>query len=394
MTGKRNLNLLQIGYGTILVSFLYKYSFLAELPLLGLWNWSIMLDVLGIGILLLQIYINKYKPLQLAAFLLVGALLGVSAFNAKNTMYLLTFLMVVAAKRVNIRKLIETDLKIRIPMTLGIMLLSLLGAITDRVEQRTGGMLRHSLGFSHSNNLGAMLFIIALYWFFLKHKHFKLKDYAGIAALGVFCQVVTDSRTSTLMIALVFLVELLDTLIRLFNKSDRLRDVLLRIGALLFIFVPGLSVYFGYNYSVTNLVHLTLNQLLNSRLYLAYVALKNNGLTLLGQYIEVIPWNVATVAETTNAIDNAYMYTLINFGIVTFIIVLWAIWRIYRYSLNIKDRTISLCLLLLIVEGFVEAKVFHVGENIFLLYFASTLFSGNAEGRMIRQRRKRMRFIF
>lgn len=391
MGKKRETDLLQIGYGMILISFLYKYSFLAELPLLGAVNWSAVLETLGVGVLLLQIYINKYKPALLISFVLVGGLLSISAFNTKNTMYLLTFVIVVAAKRINIRKLIVTDLKIRVPMAIGIVLLSMAGIITDRVEQRMGGSLRHSFGFTHPNNLGAMLFIVSLYWFYLKHKRFKLRDYVGIAALGVMCQTMTDSRTSTAMIALIFLVEALDSLIGLFHKSARTRRLLLKYGMLMIVIVPSISIYFGYCYSAGNLFHLALDQFLSSRLYLASVALKNNGLTMLGQFIQVIPWSVATVAETTNAIDNAYMYTLINFGIVTFAIMIWTIWRIYRYSLTENDHSVCVCLLIMIVAGFVENKIFHVGENVFLLCFASTLFASKTNRALVWRRRRWVR---
>lgn len=108
-----------------------------------------------------------------------------------------------------------------------------------------------------------------------------------------------------------------------------------------------------------------------------HTAFKNNGITLLGQYIKVIPWTSNVIAEETNVVDNLYGYILINFGAIFFTVVILTLVISYIYASKKDERKICLCILFFIIAGFCENKMLYIGTNIFTLYIAVALYQSS-----------------
>ena len=71
----------------------------------------------------------------------------------------------------SIDKLIAIDLKVRVPLIFLVCALGYSGVILNRLDYdiRGLGLDRQALGFTHPNNLGAMMMVITIYLFYILH---------------------------------------------------------------------------------------------------------------------------------------------------------------------------------------------------------------------------------
>lgn len=327
------------------------------------------------------LFLNRYKIKQYILLIIIGILFLISAYRTENYQFIITFIFILSATRMSIDKLIDIDLKIRVPLIFIVCALGYFGVILNRLDYDIRGLRleRQALGFTHPNNLGAMMMVITIYLFYKKHKNFGLQDYLLLLFADYICWSVAVSRTSSIIITGVILVECLDSIITFFVNGvllQRIKCIAIRIAGLLTLIIPLGSIYLGMNYSTTP-IYLTLDSLFSSRFYLMHTAFKNNGITLLGQYIKVTAWTSNVIAEETNAVDNLYGYILINFGIIFFVIVILTLVISYIYAYKKDERKICLCILFFIIAGFCENKMFYIGANVFTLYIAVALYQSS-----------------
>ena len=364
----------KVSYICIVVGYIITLTTISQGELLG----NIFIDIGLIFALYKILYWNRYTFKQLILFVIIGVILSVAAYRTRNYQFVYTYIFVLSATGMNMDKLIDIDLKIRIPLVFLVCMLGYFGIILNRVDYdlRGLGTMRKSLGFSHPNNLGAMMIIITIYLFYKKHKHFIIKDYLLLLFADYICWYIAVSRTSSIIITGVIAIEILDSIISFLFKGkilERLKRITIGIGSMFTLIIPLGSIYLGVNYSSTP-IYLALDSMLNSRLYLMHTAFGNNGITLLGQYIKVTAWTSNVAAEETNAIDNLYGYILINFGVIFFCVCVLALVISYIYAYKKDERTTCMCILFFIVAGFCENKMFYIGANVFTLYIAVAVY--------------------
>ena len=106
-------------------------------------------------------------------------------------------------------------LKDILPLIFLVCALGYSGVILNRLDYdiRGLGLDRQALGFTHPNNLGAMMMVITIYLFYKKHKNFGVQDYLFLLFADYICWSVAVSRTSSIIITGVILVECLDSIV-------------------------------------------------------------------------------------------------------------------------------------------------------------------------------------
>lgn len=378
---KIKMNINRLSYICIIVGYILTLTTIPQGEIAG----NIVINI-GLLLALYKIFfLNHYKTKQLVLFTIIGIVFLISAYRTQNYQFVYTFIFVLSAIRMNIDKLIDIDLKIRIPLVFIVCTLGYLGIVLNRVDYdiRGFGMERQALGFTHPNNLGAMMMVITIYVFYKKHNHFCIKDYILLLIADYICWSVAVSRTSSIIITGVVVIELLDSTITFFAKTKFLQKVkhfVIAIGSVFTLIIPLGSIYLGVNYSATPIYH-ALDSAFSSRFYLMHTAFKNNGVALLGQYVKVISWTSNVAAEKTNAIDNLYGYILINFGIIFFVISVLILVGSYIYACKKDERKICLCILFFIAAGFCENKMFYIGTNVFTLYIALAIYQSSKKVR-------------
>ena len=366
---KVKVDIIRASYVSIIIGYILTLTTIPQGDVIGSAFTSIGLILALYKIL----FLNHYKIKQYFLLIIVGILFFVSAYRTRNYQFDITFIF--------IDKLIAIDLKVRVPLIFIVCALGYYGVILNRFDYdiRGFGLDRQAFGFTHPNNLGAMMMVIAIYLFYKKHKNFRVQDYLLLLFADYICWSVAVSRTSSIIITGVILVECLDSIVSFFVKGmllQKIKHIAINIAGLLTLVIPLGSIYLGMNYSTTPF-YIALDSLFNSRFYLMHTAFKNNGITLLGQYIKVISWTSNVIAEETNAVDNLYGYILINFGTIFFTVVILTLVISYIYASKKDERKICLCILFFIIAGFCENKMLYIGTNIFTLYIAVALYQSS-----------------
>ena len=374
---KVKVDIIRASYVSIIIGYILTLTTIPQGDVIGSAFTSIGLILALYKIL----FLNHYKIKQYFLLTIVGILFFVSAYRTRNYQFAITFIFILSATRMSKDKLIAIDLKVRVPLIFLVCALGYSGVILNRLDYdiRGLGLDRQALGFTHPNNLGAMMMVITIYLFYKKHKNFGVQDYLFLLFADYICWSVAVSRTSSIIITGVILVECLDSIVSFFVKGmllQKIKHIAINIAGLLTLVIPLESIYLGMNYSTTPF-YIALDSLFSSRFYLMHTAFKNNGITLLGQYIKVIPWTSNVIAEETNVVDNLYGYILINFGAIFFTVVILTLVISYIYASKKDERKICLCILFFIIAGFCENKMLYIGTNIFTLYIAVALYQSS-----------------
>lgn len=342
---------------------------------------SLILQIFAAVCVFAIIFCEKLSFWQWIGFLAMGGILIPSFIRTGNPMLILTYILIMGGKYMDIDQLIRNDIKIRVIFSLVLLLLSEVGLVENVLNFRLNGMPRQSLGFSHPNNLGAVWLIICIYYFYLHHKKFRARDYLLILAIGLFVYIVPNSRTSAIMIFVCLLVELIYTVGSFFGLHLYEGKITGAVCTSFPILITVFSYVSAYKYSATNAFCIAYDKIFSSRLYLAYSGLQNYGLTLFGQKIKVITWVESQELNiTSNTIDNLYVYLGVNFGVIALIMAVILLLVIIYHAYKNQDYSVMLCMTLIIACGLVENKFLQIGSNILLLYLAKVIFGNQQSG--------------
>ena len=121
---------------------------------------SIIVTVLLFFLILLQE--EKYKKQEFLKLLFLLILSIISYCVSKCNYILMSFLFVIACKKIDVKKVIKFDIKLKSLLIIITIIFYKIGLAENIIMYRENGTIRNSLGFSHPNSLGAFLFAICL----------------------------------------------------------------------------------------------------------------------------------------------------------------------------------------------------------------------------------------
>jgi len=366
-----------ISYGCLLISFMLSIS---TLPNEFGQLYSIMryLKIIGYATAILKILHQKFIKKQVILIVIIGVVFLVTSIQSNETTFVSAFLLISASRGIDFRKIVKTDLFIRIMLTCLFIILSTNGIIENRLEYRSGILTRASLGFSHPNRFALNIFIICLYWTYLRHNMFKLRDFIGIISLLVFMEIIAGGRSSMISIISLLIFEVSNTLIKDKKLKSAIRKYFIKVSYFAATLFFLLSYLLSYLYNSSSMFLETLNQLFNTRIYLAHIAIMQYGIKFSGQTIEYI--SLITSRQTgveSNGIDNMYIYLGITFGIIVLVIYYCSIILIIREAKKRNEYIIIICLFIVFICGIMENQFLAIESNIFLLYLGKVMFKNN-----------------
>ena len=288
------------------------------------------------------------------------------------------FFMIICMKGMDFDRLVKFDLITRISCTLVLYLLSVNGLVQNLITRRTDGTIRCAYGYGHANRLGAAIFLICLYLFYLRRGKKKLYDLAYPFFGAWFTYSVTNSRTATIGIIIIFGINLF-----LFLRNSKMRDVFSKyqsiiikiavIGLILLVF--GLTIF----YQSGNMRMSFLNRLFNSRIELGNIFWNYYDITLFGSQSRIYTWDdvLSNKASVSNVgIDILYLMVLFRYGIVTFATYLYMLFWILKYTLR-TDKILTICFGIICAFSCVENQFFSATSNIFMLLFSYRIYEFN-----------------
>lgn len=289
-------------------------------------------------------------------------------FNSQNIWWLGIVLAVLAAKDVPLERPLKVYLAVGGAVMSVVAALHFAGIVAPGLLSERAGSFRLAYGYGHPNTFGGLFFGLLLAFAMLRAGRTRWVDIALIAAGGVFLLVGPASRSAALCALLLAVLLAAQRLLpHLFARrwlavlAAAVLPVLAAGSFLLPLPLVKLSPY-GNLFRPAWLN--TVNNLLTCRLSMIWCAYRLYDVKIAGQ--QLMDWP---------ALDNAYAFTLYQFGPVVAVLLGGALcWAIYRL-LRCRRPCEALCLLTVVVYSFMEVQGFHFTSNPTALLLCGVLYA-------------------
>ena len=259
------------------------------------------------------------------------------------------------------------------------------GLIADLRFERSGAFNRHALGYWFPSYVMSYYFFILLLLFWTQKKPLKWTTVALLEGLNLLLFLLTDARLGLLVNSFLIGVELVRSLEGIRAPLHRFAEKVLHVpvlGGLVhggWALLPELLcafLFLLFRFPTSSLAQKT-DALLSNRIYYAYMGLQNYGVHLLGNPIEWIGYgaraDMSSVEKTYNFVDCAYMFILLNYGVILFVgMLLCMLWVSVRLGKK-NELHKSFLYGIIFIYCFVEPRLLEVNMNTFLFLAAPLL---------------------
>lgn len=309
---------------------------------------------------------KKYSLKELMTFLVVGILLLIGYVVSGQAAYFKGFLLIIASKNIPYRKILNVCRK-ALTFVLGLGIFLFLIGISNSGISRRGAS---GLGFGHPNVTAQLIMIIILLWTSEKAGKLKPIHYIGIELGGLITFLLTDSKTSTIVILLIPLVMVFSEKIMSRTWYSKVSKFLMTYSQLLVI----LFTYLSARFLETSNMLKTLDLFFTNRLFLNYYVLNKFGIKLFGQNVTLRD-NSGTIYNNIHGwynwsvtCDCSYMVTLLVMGLIPTVIILIGYILLMKKAIKRHNYMIMSVALLLAIYSFCESQMLEVYSSFVYFY--------------------------
>ena len=309
---------------------------------------------------------KKYSLKELMTFLVVGILLLIGYVVSGQAAYFKGFLLIIASKNIPYRKILNVCRK-ALTFVLGLGIFLFLIGISNSGISRRGAS---GLGFGHPNVTAQLIMIIILLWTSEKAGKLKPIHYIGIELGGLITFLLTDSKTSTIVILLIALVMVFSEKIMSRTWYSKVPKFLMTYSQLLVI----LFTYLSARFLETSNMLKTLDLFFTNRLFLNYYVLNKFGIKLFGQNVTLRD-NSGTIYNNIHGwynwsvtCDCSYMVTLLVMGLIPTVIILIGYILLMKKAIKRHNYMIMSVALLLAIYSFCESQMLEVYSSFVYFY--------------------------
>lgn len=309
---------------------------------------------------------KKYSLKELMTFLVVGILLLIGYVVSGQAAYFKGFLLIIASKNIPYRKILNVCRK-ALTFVLGLGIFLFLIGISNSGISRRGAS---GLGFGHPNVTAQLIMIIILLWTSEKAGKLKPIHYIGIELGGLITFLLTDSKTSTIVILLIPLVMVFSEKIMSRTWYSKVPKFLMTYSQLLVI----LFTYLSARFLETSNMLKTLDLFFTNRLFLNYYVLNKFGIKLFGQNVTLRD-NSGTIYNNIHGwynwsvtCDCSYMVTLLVMGLIPTVIILIGYILLMKKAIKRHNYMIMSVALLLAIYSFCESQMLEVYSSFVYFY--------------------------
>ena len=354
----------EVGLALLLVlSEVFSSNIQSTLPALS----SIArLGLTGLGALLLFakcLLLTRYETRgQWAALFLVLACTAFSTVYGGDEWFVLAALTGLAAKDVDLRRLVRVYLAVA---AAGLVLVQLLHLLTPLVPFKFY-CRNWDYGYGHYNGYGARLVGVFLAWAWLRWPRLRRLDWLGLIALAAYTLLVPVCRGAGGAMLVLLVLFAAQKLLPRFFESRVYHGLVLAIYPVFTVF----SIWAGWRFDPLN-SELTpilsrINRVLSGRFEIWHNVFWQTPASLLG--------GVATDGDEHSAIDNMYLALPMNKGILGAVLVA-AVFLVLLWRLGRGHHTGELlCMTALLAYLFMENKPFLLSANPMILLLPCVFF--------------------
>ena len=315
---------------------------------------------------------NKYT---LKLTLAIAGLVFVCLFAWKTNGYteiLYMLILIIGCKGINADKIIRIYFGVSLALLLITITASLTGVIENLVYYQGEDRVRMSLGIIYPTDFSAHVFFLTLCYVFLRRKSLFLLECFIPIVLGAVVYFVCDARLNTICLFTFGIGLFIQFLWR--KKSNLKPGIILNVCKLinnLLIIVPVLCAGFMINltmvFSSDRWWTAKLNEILNNRLCYGREGLDIYGISLWGQYIEMMGNGSNTETKPYYFfLDSSYVSCLLRYGLVILLVVLIIVVCISFKAKEHKNFVLVWIMAVIGIQCMVEQHLIEVAYNPFL----------------------------
>ena len=316
------------------------------------------------------VFFQTYAIEELVIIVPISILILLITINSQEFYILSSWLFIIAFKEADLDQVVRIAFK---SLTFGIIAvigLWAIGTIPDKIAYR-GLNIRHSLGFSHPNQMGFAFFQWILCYFYIRWEKIRLADIMLSCVLALFVHKVADSQTAVACILLLALFVIAVKILDYFNLNYRaMLSRVCTVGSLVFMIGSLILTWIDVKqYAILKAFDLSLS----SRFSVCHQILRLYGSSLFGQKVYVGDAARTRLGITYKTyMDNAYATLWLRFGVVFifFFIVVYC----FQYRKFKSVPKVTMILFIYSIYGIMESGLFQLYHNIFLLLIAFLLY--------------------
>ena len=310
-----------------------------------------------------------YKELLVGVFIFVPVI--VSVYNCKNADVFMCFVYIFAAKGINIDKVIKYALITMIVAFVVIVLFRIIGVTKEYIYHSVKhGMLRnrYSFGFGYTC-VGTIyyLFIVLLY-IYVKKNSFNIVDSLIVMFFNVILYLLTFTFNNFFFVVLAVIL----TFFVKYNKIEVFNKIFAYITIVSAIIGSMLICILTVMYASGNSIALRINHITTGRLKLTLDAIKQYGISIIGNDVKFIGGAAIGTSEY-NYVDSMYMQLIIKHGIIVFVIVVVVLTFLSYVAYKKNNKWLLLCYFIINYHATFDDRLINITLNPFLMFFLTYL---------------------
>lgn len=329
-----------------------------------------------LGLLMVQIlFFQQYKKRELVIIVIITVPIVISAARSGYFVLLSAWMFIVAAKNIDFDNIVHIAYKVLKVMVPLILLLFLMGILKDYTMYRNS-VLRHSLGFSHPNQLGLRIFQIVACHFYVHRESLKMWNIIFAILLAIAVYIIPNSQTSVICMCILCIFVIFYFGLNKYNSS--LMHTFIRILIIIGILCNLLSIVWSvWGIEGSEMIN-QIDQWLSMRFTSCHKVLQIYGSSLWGQRLYITSSERILVGiHTALYLDNAYMALLLRMGLITYVLFTIMYMRGMILIEKSKNNVLLIILVVYAIYGIMENGLYSLSHNIFLLAFSDILYRRN-----------------
>lgn len=242
--------------------------------------------------------------------------------------------------------------------------------------RESGSVVRYYMGFAHANAFAGLAMQMTALFVYLNFKRIKNIHLILLVVFNYWVYTLAYSRTGLkLSLSLIFCV-FVNKYASVLHFERIWKWITENTAKILLVAGIAGSVLLAVNYETVRSFSIfqSYDSLL-TRVRLISAAMNVYEVSLFGQSINFVNSSVYSQAASDAAvIDNAFIYSLLQFGVVNTVLIIWGYIRSIRFARKEKDTAFILCAIVFIISGFTEKYFVDLTYNFTLLMFSCIIF--------------------
>ncbi len=320
--------------------------------------------VICLVIVIIKFFSKIYNKQAIIAYILLAAVVAVTAYYSKNIANVWYFAIFAAAYKEDAKKTITISV-----IVTAIMMAVIIGCSYTEIgidyifdaEERA----RHGLGFGWTTTSPILFLFLSMEYLYIRGRKMKIFEYAILEAIAVYFYVMTNTRFTFAVTTLVIVIMCIEGM----QKNSwriwrRLKWFWLCVPMMLCILCLAMYIFYDRENSAWQFI----NNLMGSRLTIGQNVINSVEYTWFGQYIH---WNGYSIADPEayyyNYVDCSYIQIMLQYGF-TFLAATAAIYTNAIYN-SIKANKYNMTFILVVILAFsvMEPRLMNMMFNVFPL---------------------------